>query len=178
VSRKWTLFVLTGKESAMNKRYLFILALFVLLPLGSVSGQTATPTDTPTNTPTNTPTSTPTVAATPIGAEQAHTSFQKVKQDLVIVNEVNVGIDSGSSDAYAATIPGLTIRHGTVVYLYANTANTGACSLAINSGTAYSIVTAGGDNPANDYIEADSFCQVIFNAQKNWWQLISPDANP
>lgn len=61
----------------------------------------------------------------------------------------------------------------------AGVANTGACNLQINALTKLAIKTTGGDDPPDNYIEAGTRVQVIFcDEATDYWQLLSPDANP
>lgn len=95
-----------------------------------------------------------------------------------IVNTAYVyAADAGSSDAYAITIPGFKgFVTGQVLVFYANTANTGACTLAVNGGTAKDLKSLHDQDPADNYIEAGSMVTVIYDGTS--LQIVTPDANP
>jgi len=92
----------------------------------------------------------------------------------------NVLWDTASDDDYEVTskhitayVPGLEVK------VYAKTANTGAATLQINALGAVALKTTGDDDPANDYIEAESWFHCIYDtAGTDHWELLSPDSNP
>lgn len=82
------------------------------------------------------------------------------------------------SDTYGGTItPAPTfLDTGTIVYMLAGMANTGACSLQFN-GLGIAIIKMLHDqDPENNYIEDGSMVTMVFDGTT--WQLMSPDANP
>lgn len=87
------------------------------------------------------------------------------------------GEDAGSTDAYALTLPGFpqTPVKGMTVSFKPHTVNTGACTLAINGGSAINIVGAYGVTPVSGQLVADRWVQVVYDGTS--WQIIGVDAS-
>lgn len=85
--------------------------------------------------------------------------------------------DAGSTDAYAITLaPAVTAyTTGMVVYFKANTANTAAATLNVNSLGAKTIKKNNDQDLATGDIEASQLCEVIYDGTN--FQLLS-DSNP
>jgi len=83
-------------------------------------------------------------------------------------------VDSVGTDSYAVTMPGsLSIPFvGMEINFKAGTANTGACTLAINGGSAISIVKNVSDALTTGDISANQLVKVIYNGTN--FQLLSP----
>lgn len=133
---------------------------------------TATPTDTPTVTPTNTPTNTPTPTRRLDGL------LTGIKCDyLVVKKQLNYGTETAANDTYVVSISEITeYTEGMLIVFKAKTANTGACTVNVNSLGAKSLKMLHDQDPANNYIEAESIVMAIYDGTN--FQLISPDANP
>lgn len=86
------------------------------------------------------------------------------------------GEDAGSTDAYALTLPGFpqTPVKGMTVSFKPHTVNTGACTLAINGGSAINIVRDRGQAPFTAQLIADHWVQVVYDGTN--WQLVGVDA--
>jgi hypothetical protein len=101
--------------------------------------------------------------------------------DLVIDGNFNYFLDTTVvGDAYDIVCTCLAAyKDGLQITFKAGTANVGACTLRINGLADVAIKTTGGDDPPDDYIEAGSRVSVIFcDESTDYWQLLSPDANP
>ena len=87
---------------------------------------------------------------------------------------VNFAVDSGSTDTYAITIfPAPTAyKQGMVVTFKANTANTGAASLNVNSLGAITIVKGVSTTLANNDILASMYCHCVYDGTN--FVLINP----
>jgi hypothetical protein len=96
---------------------------------------------------------------------------------VIINGTLNSGSDAGSTDAYVVSIPGLSaLQTGMLIYFMANTANTGACTLNVNSLGATPLKAYHDQDPPDSYIEAGSWITVIFDGSN--FQIQTPDANP
>jgi len=97
-----------------------------------------------------------------------------------IVNEGGYnygGAEAGGDDAYTITVSGVAAyTAGMIVTFLATTDNTGACSLDINSIGVGSIKDQAGGDPADSYIDANSFVMVGYDGTN--FVLLTPDANP
>lgn len=92
-------------------------------------------------------------------------------------NSLNYGEDGEASDTYVAAITGITAyQTGLIIYFKANTANTGACTININSLGAKSLKSLNDQDPPNNYIEAGSMVHAIYDGTN--FQMLQPDANP
>lgn len=85
------------------------------------------------------------------------------------------GMDAGTTDAYAVLIPNVT-RYvaGMMVNFKANTANTDACTLAINDLPAIAIKKLHDQDTATGDIEAGQIVTVIYDG--TYWQMQSQKA--
>jgi len=92
-------------------------------------------------------------------------------------NSFNFGVDTLASDTYVAAITGITAyQTGLIIYFKANTANTGACTININSLGAKSLKAFNDQDPPDNYIEAGSIVHAIYDGTN--FQMLQPDANP
>ncbi|MCP4493203.1 MAG: hypothetical protein GY820_38765 [Gammaproteobacteria bacterium] len=97
--------------------------------------------------------------------------------NLLLNTGLNYLVDSASDDDYIVTEALITkYTTGMILYVDAVTANTGACTLNLNSLGAKSIKAFNDQNPPDNYIEAGSVFEVIYDGTN--FQLLSPDANP
>jgi len=97
--------------------------------------------------------------------------------EFVVNGTINYGTAAGTTDAYAITIADISAyTTGMMVLFYAATANTGACSLNINSLGAKSLKSLHDTDPLDSYIEAGSLVLVAYDGTN--FQILSPDANP
>ena len=92
-------------------------------------------------------------------------------------NSEKYAADAGSTDSYAITLSPAPTSYATgmVVYFKANTANTGAATLNVNSLGAKTIVKGLNTTLANNDIVAGQFCTVIYDGTN--FVLISPNSN-
>ena len=96
--------------------------------------------------------------------------------DLIIdATGPNYAADAGSTDDYAITITGITLKTGMVIYFKANTANTGACTLNLNAVGAVALKMKHYQDPTDNYIEVGSMVQVIYDGTN--YQIQTPAAN-
>jgi len=100
------------------------------------------------------------------------------KIDGINLDSYNYDEDAGGDDAYVANISGFitTYKPGLSIYMKVSTANTGACTLSVNSLHADAIKMLHDQDPADNYIEAGSIIHVIHDGIN--WQLQTPDCNP
>ena len=177
------------------KRLFIIICLCALFPIVAycqtptptvtpTETPTATPTDTPTATPTDTPTATFTPTATPTNTPTVtpvRSGGYRVKtidaDYAVIRKQMNYGTDTASSDTYVVGMTGITAyTEGLIIVFEAKTANTGACTVNVNSLGAKSLKMLHDQDPADNYIEDGSIVVAIYDGTN--FQLIQPDANP
>jgi hypothetical protein len=94
------------------------------------------------------------------------------------IKELNFAADAEASDTYVITLsPAISsLTTGMMIVFTANTANTGACTLNVNSIGAVSLKSLHDQDPPNDYIESGSVVMVVYDGTN--FQIISPDANP
>ena len=116
--------------------------------------------------------------ATPLIYGDFSTDTVTINNTLVVNGSFNYGTDAGASDTYAVTITGITAyTTGLPVYFKANTANTGACTLNINSLGAVALKSKGGSSdPENNYIIANEIVHCVYDGTN--FQIINPDAEP
>jgi hypothetical protein len=88
------------------------------------------------------------------------------------------GADAGASDTYACTVTGVTsYTTGLVIYFKANTANTGAATLNVNSLGAKALKINGGSaDPSDNWIIANEIVHCIYDGTN--FQVMNPDATP
>lgn len=100
-----------------------------------------------------------------------------VNGSRTIVGAVNYCADAGSTDAYACNLsPAITAYVPGACYLIkANTANTGAASLALNGLSAIPIKLQGAD-PANNTIVANQMVQMCYDGTNMQLQSAAPSA--
>lgn len=90
---------------------------------------------------------------------------------------LNYGVDAEASDTYVVAINRITAyQTGMLIIFRANTANTGACTLNVNSLGAVSIKVLHDQDPPDNYIEAGSMIMAIYDGTN--FQIQTPDANP
>lgn len=111
-----------------------------------------------------------------------HQAFAAENQRLVVNAKLinngafNYGSDAGSNDAYAISIPGITVYvTGMQVTFKTNTANTGACTININSLGAKSLKIKHDQDPGDNYIESGSIVMAVYDG--TYFQMIQPAAN-
>lgn len=85
--------------------------------------------------------------------------------------------DAGSTDAYAITLSPtpIALETGMVIHFKANTANTGAATLNVNSIGAVTIKRDGSDDLVNGNIAANQIVSVVYDGTN--FQMISPFVN-
>jgi len=88
-----------------------------------------------------------------------------VQQSQSQNNSYNYAADTGTANSYTVSYtPSVaTPSVGTVYYFSTTNANTGASTLSLNGGTAYSIVAYNGTSLVSGAISSGSFCAVRFN---------------
>lgn len=93
-------------------------------------------------------------------------------------NTVGYAADAGGTDAYAITLSPTPTAYtnGMVVKFKANTANTGAATLNVNSLGALSIVKGLSTPLETGDILANQICEVIYNSTGTVWQLVNPSS--
>jgi hypothetical protein len=91
---------------------------------------------------------------------------------------INYGEDAQASDAYVVSIDGITeYISGTVIMFKANTVNTGACTVNVNSLGAKSLKINGDTtDPANGWIKAGSIVLAVYDGTN--FQILNPDMTP
>jgi len=106
-----------------------------------------------------------------------------IKKDPISTSELQAGsysyaADAGNNDTYVITLdPAPTaLTTGMRVWFKANTANTGACTLNVNGLGAVSLKSLHDQDPQNDYIEAGSIVEVVYDGTN--FQILNADANP
>jgi hypothetical protein len=100
-------------------------------------------------------------------------------QDLVVDKTINFGLDTTTSDDYIVSLPVAPAAYtlGMQVMFQAVTANTGACTLNVNSLGAKSLKACHDQNPSDSWIEASSIVLCVYDGTN--FQIISPsNANP
>lgn len=106
-----------------------------------------------------------------------HTGDVTIGGKLTVNGAYNYGgSEAGGDDDYVVTISGLTLQAGLIVTFLASDDNTGACTLNVNSLGAKAIKDQKGDDPADSYIDANSFVMVGYDGTN--FVLLTPDANP
>lgn len=110
-----------------------------------------------------------------VTALQPAFSQTAVNGSRTITGAVNYCADAGSSDAYACNLsPAITAYVTGACYLIkANTANTGAASLALNGLSAIPIKLQGSD-PANNTIVANQMVQMCYDGTNMQLQSAAP----
>jgi len=100
--------------------------------------------------------------------------------NTTIINEGSYnygGAEAGGDDDYTISISGIAAyKAGMIVTFLATTDNTGACTLDVNSIGATAIKDQAGGDPADSYIDANSFVMVGYDGTN--FVLLTPDANP
>jgi hypothetical protein len=110
-----------------------------------------------------------TIAATP---KMRLTSAGSLK----LAVSLNSFLDTASTDSYTITAPEITaLVEGLRVAFKAVTANTGACSLAINSLGAISLKMKRDQDPGDNFIEAGSYVDCVYDGTN--FQMMQPAAN-
>lgn len=97
---------------------------------------------------------------------------------VVMPGAFNFGADAGANDDYAITLKQTPSAYvtGMLLMFSANTANTGACTLNVNSLGAKALKSLHDQDPQDNYIEAGSVIMVVYDGTN--FQILSPDANP
>ena len=87
--------------------------------------------------------------------------------------------DGTTGDSYAITLPGVVSYNWALMVVFrANTANTGACSLNINSMGAVPLKVNYNQSPTNNYIVSGSMVFVVYDPGNLWFQILSTTATP
>lgn len=90
----------------------------------------------------------------------------------------NYAADTASDDDYLIALDPAPAAYttGMMIVFKAVTANTGACTVNVNSLGAKNLLMLHDQTPANSYIEAGSIVMAVYDGTS--FQLISPDNNP
>lgn len=89
---------------------------------------------------------------------------------------LNYGTAAGASNAYTVSIPGISAYAiGMVITFQANAANTGACTVNVNSLGTISLKMKHDQDPTANYIENGSMVIAVFDGV--YFQMIQPAAN-
>jgi len=101
-----------------------------------------------------------------------------LKSMSVTAAKINFAADAEASDTYVITLDPAPTAYttGMMITFTANTANTGACTVNVNSLGAKSLKSLHDQDPANDYIESGSVVVAVYDGTN--FQIIQPDANP
>ena len=99
-------------------------------------------------------------------------SLLEVNGSIVANGSINYGEDAQANDTYVLSIGGITSYHNLFIIAKMNTANTGACTININSIGAADIKTASGADPADNDILAGIPVILIHNGTQ--FILINP----
>ena len=100
----------------------------------------------------------------------------RVNAKAVVNGTFNFGADIGTTDDYAVTITGISAyQTGMIAYVKVTTANTGACTLNINSLGAKSLKIKTNQDPSDNYIKAGTIIHVIYDGTN--FQMLQPAAN-
>jgi hypothetical protein len=96
--------------------------------------------------------------------------------DVMINGALNFGADAGANDTYAVTIAGYAAYvTGSMIIFTANTTNTGACSVNVNTLGAINLKDQHDQDPEDNFIEAGSVVMAVYDGTN--FQMIQPDAN-
>lgn len=99
-----------------------------------------------------------------------------INSKATINGSINYGAESGTATAYVVTIPGITAyTTGMVITFKANNANSGACTLKVNSLSAVNLLMKHDQTPSANYIEAGSIVMAVYDGTS--FQMIQPAAN-
>jgi hypothetical protein len=97
--------------------------------------------------------------------------------DVMLNGALNFGVDGGANDTYAVTIAGYSAYvTGSVIIFTANTLNTGACTINVNSLGAKDLKDQHDQDPEDSFIEAGSVIMAVYDGTN--FQIMNPDANP
>jgi hypothetical protein len=89
---------------------------------------------------------------------------------------LNYGADVTATDDYVVSIPGITqYVAGMMITFKANTANTTACSVNVNSLGAIGLKMKHDQDPTTNYIEAGSIVMAVYDG--TFFQMMQPAAN-
>lgn len=97
---------------------------------------------------------------------------------LVFNGATNYGADAGASDTYTCTIAGITSYvEGMNIYFKANTANTGACTINVNSLGAKALKVKGNTaDPGDNWILASQIVHCVYDGTN--FQVLNPNSTP
>ena len=103
-----------------------------------------------------------------------------VKSDIHVYPEypksVYYGQDTASDDDYLLAISGIaSYSTGLMITFSAVTANTGACTVNVNSLGTKNIKSLNNQDPQDNYIEANSIVLLVYDGTS--FQMLQPDAN-
>ncbi len=97
--------------------------------------------------------------------------------DVDFTGAINYAADTASNDTYLVPILGVSAyRTGMKIIFKAVTANTGACTVNVNSIGAKNLLVLNDVTPPDNYIEAGSMVEAIYDGTS--FQIQTPDANP
>ena len=116
---------------------------------------------------------------TKLNSDSLNTSYiYNYDAAIVTVDDaINYGADTESSDTYVVTITGITAyQDGLLIIFEANTTNTGACTVNVNTLGAIDLKAYHDQDPPDNYIESGSMVMCIYDGTN--FQLQSPDCNP
>lgn len=147
------------------RKFLFAIMVAALFLTPVCMGQTATPT--------------PTI--TPFPNEPAHEFSALAVKDLWVARHVNYCTDGAldadyilTSDSTEFAFPAL--YKGLRIGFFANTANSGACTIDLDGLGEKALLALNDQEPADNYIEAGSYVEAVYNGTA--WVILTPDANP
>ena len=95
-----------------------------------------------------------------------------------ITPKLNYGTDAEASDTYVVSIDGIKeYQAGLVITFKANTVNTGACTVNVNSLGAKALKINGDTtDPTNGWIKASSIVFAVYDGTN--FQIINPNMTP
>lgn len=100
----------------------------------------------------------------------------RINAKTFINGNLNYASNSDATDDYTASISQISIyQNGLIIYFMANIANTGACTINVNSLGAKALKMKHDQDPTNNYIEAGSIVHAIYDGTN--FQMLQPAAN-
>ncbi len=101
-----------------------------------------------------------------------------LRSSSATLERMNYATDAELSDAYIVVLSPVPSNYsdGFTVMFKANTANTGACSINVNSLGVKSLKVFHDQDPPDNYIEIGSIVIAVYDGTN--FQVVSPDANP
>ncbi len=116
--------------------------------------------------------------ATPLIYGDFASDYVNINGDLTANGNFNYGADAGASDNYTCTITGITAYVvGMPIYFKANTANTGACAINVNTLGAIPLKIKGNTaDPEDNWILANEIVHCVYDGAV--FQVLNPDSTP